>query len=64
MPSTSEELTQRSYYAETAGNYDEMHLSPDDEHYVSLSYISAFVRQLGVRTVLDVGCGTGISGAL
>jgi ubiquinone/menaquinone biosynthesis C-methylase UbiE len=50
---------QRCYYAETAGNYDEMHISPDDEHYVSLSYISAFVRQLGVRTVLDVGCGTG-----
>jgi ubiquinone/menaquinone biosynthesis C-methylase UbiE len=36
-----------------------MHVTADDEHYVSLSYISAFLRRLGALTVLDVGCGTG-----
>jgi len=56
---TSEELFQRSYYNQIASRYDEMHVAADDEHYVSLSYISAFLRQLGGRTVLDVGCGTG-----
>ncbi len=59
MPNTSEELTQRSYYAETSHRYDKMHVAEDDEHFVSLSYISAFLRKLGARTALDVGCGTG-----
>jgi ubiquinone/menaquinone biosynthesis C-methylase UbiE len=59
MLASRDTALQRNYYSETASNYDEMHLSPDDEHYVSLSYISAFLRQLSVRTVLDVGCGTG-----
>jgi ubiquinone/menaquinone biosynthesis C-methylase UbiE len=36
-----------------------MHVAANDEHYVSLSYIVAFLRQLDARTVLDVGCGTG-----
>lgn len=63
LPKTSDEVIQRNYYSETASSYDDMHLSPDHEHYVSLSYISAFTRQLGVRTVLDVGCGTGRAAA-
>jgi ubiquinone/menaquinone biosynthesis C-methylase UbiE len=50
---------QRNYYAETATRYDEMHVSADDEHSVSLSYISAFLQRLGAHTFLDVGCGTG-----
>lgn len=54
-----EELIQREYYAATASRYDGMHVAAYDEHYVSLAYISAFLHQLGVRTVLDVGCGTG-----
>ena len=54
-----EETIQRNYYAQTSSLYDVMHVGADDEHGVSLSYISAFLRQLDVRTVLDVGCGTG-----
>jgi ubiquinone/menaquinone biosynthesis C-methylase UbiE len=53
-----EELIQRSYYAHTASQYDTMHLTADDQHHVALSYISAFLRQLGARTILDLGCGT------
>lgn len=63
LPIASEDLIQRRYYTDTAHKYDAMHLSPDDEHHVSLSYISAFVRQLGLCTVLDVGCGTGRAAA-
>jgi ubiquinone/menaquinone biosynthesis C-methylase UbiE len=59
LPNTSEEAIQRNYYAETSRRYDEMHVTADDEHYVSLYYISAFLRRLGALTVLDVGCGTG-----
>jgi ubiquinone/menaquinone biosynthesis C-methylase UbiE len=55
----AEETIQRNYYAQTSRLYDEMHVEADEEHGVSLSYISAFLRQLDVRTVLDVGCGTG-----
>jgi ubiquinone/menaquinone biosynthesis C-methylase UbiE len=59
LPRISEEAIQRNYYAETSSRYDQLHVSADDEHYVSLSYISVFLRRLGARTVLDVGCGTG-----
>ena len=56
---SSEARIQRKYYAETASRYDEMHVASDDDHYASLLYISAFLRQLRARSVLDVGCGTG-----
>lgn len=59
MGRRSREAIQRSYYSETANRYDEMHLAAGDEHYISLSYISALLRRIDARTVLDVGCGTG-----
>jgi ubiquinone/menaquinone biosynthesis C-methylase UbiE len=55
----SEEAIEGSYYAATADRYDKMHLAENDEHYIALGYISAFLDQMDVRTVLDLGCGTG-----
>jgi ubiquinone/menaquinone biosynthesis C-methylase UbiE len=59
LATNSEEAIQRGYYAATANRYDAMHLVEHDEHYIALGYISAFLDQMDVRTVLDVGCGTG-----
>jgi ubiquinone/menaquinone biosynthesis C-methylase UbiE len=50
---------QREYYAETAARYDAMHVQAGDEHYRSLTYISWLLSLLQVKSVLDVGCGTG-----
>ena len=47
------------YYKATARLYDGMHVVSGDEHHVALNYISSFMRILGIRSVLDVGCGTG-----
>ena len=49
---------QRNYYAETASDYDQMHLM-DAEHNLALSHFTAEMNRLGVNTMLDVGCGTG-----
>lgn len=47
------------YYARTADAYDRMHVSEDDEHYTALRLTMPYVRLHGIRSVLDVGCGTG-----
>lgn len=49
----------RDYYARTAADYDSMHLSAGDEHYRALEQIVALARRLGLRSLLDLGCGTG-----
>ena len=54
-----EQKLQQAYYEKTAACYDAMHVANRDEHYISLSYISAFIKHLSVKSVLDVGCGTG-----
>jgi len=53
------ERTQQEYYTRTAHLYDDMHVHIDDEHYVALQYVSGLISQLGIASVLDVGCGTG-----
>lgn len=50
---------QRAYYARTAAEYDEMHVREDDEHGFALSFMIAAVAQFGIRSILDVGSGTG-----
>lgn len=50
--------TQRNYYANTAADYDQMHLG-DEEHSHALQHAISFLRQYNLTTVLDVGCGTG-----
>jgi SAM-dependent methyltransferase len=51
---------QRSYYAETAHRYNEMHVhGKDDEHNFALSFMVAALDYLEIKSVLDIGSGTG-----
>jgi SAM-dependent methyltransferase len=62
MSETSkEEFLQRKYYAETAARYDAMHLGKgqDPEHELALSMMLGAIDYLQVRSVLDIGSGTG-----
>jgi ubiquinone/menaquinone biosynthesis C-methylase UbiE len=56
---TEAEQLQRAYYSKTAEQYEDMHLQPDDEHYLALSWMLAFVDRLECKSVLDIGSGTG-----
>ena len=60
-PGVSEEiLQQRRYYERTAGSYDMMHVSDDDEHARALGAFVGLADVFGpVESVLDVGAGTG-----
>ncbi|BAN35169.1 methyltransferase type 11 [Sulfuricella denitrificans skB26] len=51
---------QRNYYAETACRYNEMHVDgEDDEHNFALSFMESALNYLGVKSILDIGSGTG-----
>jgi ubiquinone/menaquinone biosynthesis C-methylase UbiE len=50
---------QRAYYAETAYRYDDTHVNHEGEHDFALRFLVAYVQHLGVRSILDVGSGTG-----
>jgi SAM-dependent methyltransferase len=50
---------QRRYYAKTAHQYDAMHVDAKDEHTLALSFLVASLNYLGVRSILDIGSGTG-----
>jgi ubiquinone/menaquinone biosynthesis C-methylase UbiE len=50
---------QRAYYAETAHRYDEAHVNQAAEHDFALRFLMGVVQSLGVRSILDVGSGTG-----
>jgi ubiquinone/menaquinone biosynthesis C-methylase UbiE len=52
-------LIQREYYASSAHHYDALHVSEDDEHGVALRFVSALMREFELKSVLDVGTGTG-----
>jgi ubiquinone/menaquinone biosynthesis C-methylase UbiE len=59
MTSTPRDLLiQREYYARTAADYDDMHLG-DEEHRLALGIMLAWMDHLNVRSVLDIGSGTG-----
>ena len=49
---------QREYYADTAVNYDAMHLG-DDEHNLALQLLLGVIQHYSFKSVLDVGSGTG-----
>jgi SAM-dependent methyltransferase len=51
--------TQRRYYAETAAKYDDMHVAEKDEHSFALSLLTASLDYLDIRSILDIGSGTG-----
>jgi ubiquinone/menaquinone biosynthesis C-methylase UbiE len=51
---------QRRYYAETANIYDTMHVNEqDNEHVFALSFLIAALDYLKIKSILDIGSGTG-----
>jgi len=50
---------QRRYYEATAANYDGMHVHTRDEHYFALGFMCGMLDFLQIRSILDVGSGTG-----
>jgi SAM-dependent methyltransferase len=50
---------QQDYYAETASEYESMHVQPGDEHFIALEYVTALLGVVRARNVLDIGSGTG-----
>jgi ubiquinone/menaquinone biosynthesis C-methylase UbiE len=50
---------QRAYYRATASKYDQMHVDCAGEHEFALAFMISVIRFLDIRTVLDIGSGTG-----
>ena len=50
---------QKNYYAKTADGYDSQHLFHGDEHYLALNYLDGLIKFNNVKTLLDIGEGTG-----
>ncbi len=50
---------QREYYAQTAAQYDHMHLDEGDEHFFALNWLSACIGHFGYTSLIDIGSGTG-----
>lgn len=59
MTNTNEIELQRRYYAETASQYDALHLAENDEHSFALSFMVGVIDYLGIQSILDIGSGTG-----
>jgi SAM-dependent methyltransferase len=59
MSSDDEVTLQRQYYADTAAKYDAMQISEQDEHQFALAILSAMIEYHDIKSVLDVGSGTG-----
>jgi ubiquinone/menaquinone biosynthesis C-methylase UbiE len=56
----SETQVQRTYYRHTARDYDAQHLNDDnDEHRFAIRILEAIVDCYGIRSILDIGAGTG-----
>ena len=56
---TGEIELQRRYYAESAIRYEAMHVDEQDEHSFALSFLVGAIDYLQVRSILDIGSGTG-----
>jgi SAM-dependent methyltransferase len=50
---------QRKYYAASAQTYDQMHVCEEHEHAFALRFLIAAAEQFNIRSILDVGSGTG-----
>ncbi len=54
------ETIQEQYYSKTANQYDDMHvLHTDKEHMLALELMSAYITFYNIKSVLDIGAGTG-----
>jgi ubiquinone/menaquinone biosynthesis C-methylase UbiE len=54
-------ILQKQYYERTAAQYDTMHLdeNADTEHILALHFLSSMIACFGIKSVLDIGAGTG-----
>lgn len=60
MPDSAVQVEhQRRYYAQTASQYDSLHLGNDLEHDVALEFLISAIHLLSARSILDIGAGTG-----
>lgn len=59
MINLSEIEIQQRYYADTANQYDSMHISKEDEHFFALTFMVGIIDYFGIRSILDIGSGTG-----
>jgi SAM-dependent methyltransferase len=59
MSTSQPEDIQAEYYRRTAADYDSMHVDQNDEHARALRIISHLVREHDIKSILDVGAGTG-----
>jgi SAM-dependent methyltransferase len=50
---------QAAYYARTADAYDGTHVHEQDEHNFALYWLSSLIEHFTVKSVLDIGSGTG-----
>jgi SAM-dependent methyltransferase len=50
---------QAIYYGATAEKYDDMHVGAGDEHSFALSFLLGMLDYFEIRSILDVGSGTG-----
>lgn len=50
---------QRAYYSKTSSQYDNRHLEAAGEHDFALAFMISLIDFLEIRSVLDVGSGTG-----
>jgi ubiquinone/menaquinone biosynthesis C-methylase UbiE len=52
---------QNKYYQDTAARYDTMHMHEDvdPEHEIAFYFMCSMIEKLNIKSVLDVGAGTG-----
>lgn len=50
---------QREYYSQTAQEYESAHVDRSDEHFFALSFMLSTLDRLKIKSILDVGSGTG-----
>ncbi|WP_259066554.1 class I SAM-dependent methyltransferase [Mucilaginibacter sp. X4EP1] len=50
---------QADYYKQTADKYDASHLDSTAEHDVALHFLSSVIKLYHIKSILDVGAGTG-----
>lgn len=56
---TKEIEAQKRYYIETAAQYDEKHVNEKVPHTMALAWLTGTIDYLEVKSILDVGSGTG-----
>ena len=50
---------QRNYYENTANEYDSVHVDEHGEHYLALMILESIINYYQVKSILDIGSGTG-----